>query len=34
MILKYMQKKCIIETCITDPGKKFVLSLHYNDNNS
>ena len=29
MILKYTQKKCIIET-----GKKFVLSLHYNDNNS
>ena len=28
-----MQKKCLIRN-ITDPGKKFVLSFHYNGNNS
>ena len=33
MILQYTQKKCIIET-LQIPGKKFVLSLHYNGNNS
>ena len=32
MILKYTQKKYYRN--FTDPGKKFVLSLHYNDNNS
>ena len=30
MILKYTQKKCIIETLQI----LYVLSLHYNDNNS
>ena len=29
MILRYMPKRNF-----TDPGKKFVLSLHYNDDNS
>ena len=33
MILKYTQKKCIIET-LQILVKKFVLSLHYNGNNS
>ena len=28
MILQYTQKK------FTEPGKKFILSLHYNDDNS
>ena len=33
MVLQFMQKKDFYRN-FTDPGKKFVLSLHYNDNNS
>ena len=33
MILQYTQKKCFIET-LRIQGKKFILSLHYNGNNS
>ena len=33
MILQYTQKKCIIQTLHT-LGKKFMLSLHYNGDDS
>ena len=33
MILQYTQKKSFI-FFFTDPGKKFILSLHYNGDNS
>ena len=33
MILQYMQKKMYYRN-FTDPGKKFVLSSHYNGDNS
>ena len=33
MILQYTQKKCFIETLQTQV-KKFILSLHYNGDNS
>ena len=34
MRLRYMRKKLLQKLYSTDFGKKFVLSLHYNGNNS
>ena len=33
MILRYMQKRTFYRN-FTDPGKKFILSLHYNGDDS